>query len=285
MELLRAQNAGFCFGVKKAVNVVTIALKNEKESIYTLGALIHNPQMMLKLSKKGLKQITNINILSDGVLVIPTHGCPKNEMNNIKEKKLKIIDTTCAFVKRAQNIVQRLAKNNFFIIVIGDANHPEVKSLISFADGKAISIENVGQIKKQNLPFNSKIAVVSQTTQTENNFNKIVAYLTTICPNLEIHNTICSSTDRRQEEVIDLAQKTNMMLVVGGKNSANTTRLAETCKKYQPRTYHIETSAEIEPNWFRKNLIVGITAGASTPDFVIEDIIKKIEKIKKEKNI
>ncbi len=279
MEIYVAKYAGFCYGVKRAVELAKAELKT-KNYVATLGSLIHNPQMMEELKSCGLKQINSISgIKSPWTIIIPAHGVPHEQFKKIKDNKLGIVDATCVFVRRAQKLVKQLVKDNCgLIIILGDKLHPEVQSLLSYAGKKAVIIDNICELKKVKFP-NQKIGFISQTTQPVEKFQQFVDYLKIKTKDLEYYNTICEATAKRQKVSAKLASEVELMLVVGGKNSANTVRLKETCLKYQKNTYHIENVNEIKKEWLKNKTKIGITAGASTPEFIINNVIEHIKMV------
>ena len=279
MKIIVAPSAGFCFGVKRAVNMALEAAEQCKSSeiLNTLGPIIHNPQVVKSLEDKGVFSIDDIEKGHFDTILIRSHGVKSETMETLKSKGVKIIDATCPFVKKAQNYINTAALNGYFIIMVGDKNHPEVQSVISFARGdRFLVINKVEDLKK--VPLSEKIAVISQTTQDVNFYKNIVGEIKKIAKeDIVIFETICDATIDKQEESKVLASNVDVMIVVGGYNSANTNKLQNICKEIQPSTYHIETESEIKNEWFSNAKIVGITAGASTPDWIIEKVLKKIQ--------
>ena len=270
-----AESSGFCFGVKRAIELAE-KVSQENSNVYTFGPLIHNPQEVERLNKKGIYVINDYSKIQSGVLVLRTHGIELDVYNKLSEnKKLKVIDATCPFVKRAQDIVKELSDIAHQIVVVGEQTHPEVIALVSYGKGKCVVVENKNDIKK--VKKTDIIYVVSQTTQSPKNFDDIVKEIAKISK-VKIYNTICKATFDRQTAAEKLAQKVDVMIVIGGKNSGNTRRLFQICSNFV-ETYHIESGDEIKDDWFVNKQKIGITAGASTPDWIIENIKNKIEKI------
>ena len=235
-----AKSAGFCFGVKRAIDLAQdIASKNN--DVYTFGPLIHNPQEVARLEKENIK----------------------------------IVDAACPFVKKAQDIIKELSKDSEQIVIVGEKKHPEVVALVSYGKGKCIVIEDKKDVK--NVKKTDIIYIVSQTTQSPKKFEEIVNEISKISQ-VKVFNTICRATFDRQSAAEKLAKEVDVMIVIGGKNSGNTTRLYQICSNIT-KTYHIENVDEIEPAWFEKVETVGITAGASTPDWIIESIKGRIKEI------
>jgi 4-hydroxy-3-methylbut-2-enyl diphosphate reductase len=275
VEVKIATNAGFCFGVKRAIDLVEETL-NEKPEVYTLGPIIHNPQEVKRLKEKGVKILNDIGCVKSGCIILRTHGISLELRNRLeKDKTLYIIDATCPFVKKAQDIIKNLSSQETTIIIIGEKSHPEVEALVSYGADKCVVIES----PKEAIEFKGtgELNIVSQTTQTPQNFNVIVDILKKQFK-VNIYNTICKATLERQESAKKLAKKVDLMIVIGGKNSGNTTRLAEICKA-QTKTYHIETIDELDDKWFNDIKTVGLTAGASTPDNIIKSVQRRLGEI------
>jgi len=241
--------------------------------VYTLGPLIHNPQEVERLERLGVKTISRLSQIKTGTLIVPSHGLPQFVLKKIEKKRLKLIDATCPFVKRAQLLAKRLHERGYHVVIVGQKSHPEVISLLSFANGEASVVETPRDVEK--IKTDKRIGVISQTTQAVESFEKIVKRLKMKIKNPKIHNTICKETSQRQKEAKGLAKRANLMIVIGGKNSANTTRLYDICKKVTP-AYHIESAEELRPGWFSKKRGVGITSGTSTPDWIIRSVVKSL---------
>jgi len=274
MKIKVARCAGFCFGVKRAINIAENALKESKgrDRIYSRGAIIHNPQVVEELFKKGLRVISGLEKIKSGTVIISSHGAPLEAMEDIKRKGIKLIDATCPFVKYAQNIVKNLKKDGYEIIIVGDSAHPEVKALKSIAD-KALTLPS---------PINGrgkKLGVISQTTQNKENYiNEIKKILNRDFSEVKIFNTICNDTSKRQLATRRLLEDCDLMIVIGGKNSANTKRLWQICKESGVDSFHVETELEVKKDWFNGKKRVGITSGASTPDSMVRKITERIRR-------
>jgi 4-hydroxy-3-methylbut-2-enyl diphosphate reductase len=273
-------SAGFCFGVKRAID---IAIKTGKQhnDVYTLGPLIHNPQEVKRLEEIGIKPVEDIGTISSGTLVYRSHGVTTEEAKGAGEKGLNIIDATCPFVTRSQRLVRALTKKGFHVVIVGDAKHPEVKSLLSYAMPHQVTVVK----SPEELPplWNSKkLAVLAQTTQSMENFKKIISVLLDSVYELAIYNTICDATKIRQDESATLAKMVDVMFVIGGFNSSNTNKLANICKAINPNTYHVEHEDQIKQEMLIGAKRVGITAGASTPIWLIKDVLKKLKEMSKE---
>lgn len=293
MEIVLAKNIGFCFGVRRAIDLVTKELEKNEGPVYTLGPLIHNPQVMEKLKKENLRCIHKIeeikreDDLKKAKVFIRSHGIPHEILVKVRSKKVKIIDATCPSVKRIQHLVSDLARRNYTVIIFGKKNHPEVETLVSYAQGKAKVIENIQDLQNFVFPnrkkgVHLKIGLVSQTTQSTDDFQKIVAFFQLPLfqnKKVKIYNTLCPTTKKRQMEAEEIARHTDIVFVVGGKNSSNTTRLAEICVGYQKNTFHIETAEEIDAGTLKKGKIrkIGIITGASTPDWIVKEVVNRIK--------
>ncbi len=276
MDIFLADKAGFCFGVKRAINTAFEAV--DKTRVYCLGPLIHNPQEVDRLSRAGVSTIDDFTVLSPGdTLIIRSHGVPPRVLSKARDMGLTIIDLTCPFVGKAQRFAEALHKEGYQVIVVGEKKHPEVQSILGYAGENAIVIESADDVG--NVKLQGRIGVVAQTTQSYGNFSEIVLTLLRISKELKVFNTICSSTKERQEAARVLARQVDLMLVVGGRNSANTSRLADLCRKEGKPTYHIEVAEEVKSEWLKGVNKVGVTAGASTPDWIVEGVINKLKHI------
>ncbi|MBQ2219942.1 MAG: 4-hydroxy-3-methylbut-2-enyl diphosphate reductase [Elusimicrobia bacterium] len=275
VKITIAKSAGFCFGVKRAIDLAQdIASKNS--DVYTFGPLIHNPQEVARLEKENIKVIEDYSKIEKGVLVLRTHGIPLDIYENLSKKEnIKIVDAACPFVKKAQDIIKELSKDSEQIVIVGEKKHPEVVALVSYGKGKCLVVEDKNDVK--NVKKTDIIYIVSQTTQSPKKFEEIVNEISKISQ-VKVFNTICRATFDRQSAAAKLAKEVDVMIVIGGKNSGNTTRLYQICSNIT-KTYHIEDVDEIEPAWFDKVESVGITAGASTPDWIIENIKRRIKEI------
>jgi (E)-4-hydroxy-3-methyl-but-2-enyl pyrophosphate reductase (IPP and DMAPP forming) len=267
MNIIVAPSAGFCFGVKRAVKMAVDASKTCKlsEKLNTLGPIIHNPQVVKSLEEKGVYPVDNIEDNGYNTIIIRSHGVKSDIMEKLKLKGVKTIDATCPFVKQAQNYITMAALDGYFIIMVGDKNHPEVQSVISFADKNRFLIIN-GLDDLKNIPVSEKLALISQTTQDVNFYNSVINEIFKIAKKeIVVFNTICDATKLKQDESKVLASNVDVMIVVGGYNSANTNKLKNICAAIQKNTYHIETEKEVNPGWFINADMVGITAELLLP--------------------
>jgi small subunit ribosomal protein S1 len=274
MEIFLADKAGFCFGVKRAINTAFKAA--EKSRVYCLGPLIHNPQEVERLREAGVNTVGDLSSLDPGdFLIIRSHGVPPLVFAQARDKGVQIIDLTCPFVGKAQRDAESLQKEGYQVIVIGEKEHPEVQSILGHAGDNAIVVETVNDVESQ--MFQARLGVVAQTTQSYSNFSEIVLKLLSLSKELKVFNTICHSTKERQDAARVLAGQVDVMLVVGGRNSANTSRLVSICRQEGKPTYHIEVAEEILPEWLKGANRVGVTAGASTPDWVLGRVLERLK--------
>ena len=276
MEIILAKTAGFCFGVRRALDLVNEALSSNEKPIYSLGPLIHNPGVVEDLSSKGLAVIEDISEVQSGRVVIRSHGVGPQIYQQANSKNLDIIDATCPFVKNVHQLAVLLHEQCYQIIIVGEREHAEVKGVLDSVNGDATVISHVNDLKGQ--VISPKIGIISQTTQDIMNFQKVVVYLLERAKEIRVFNTICLATNKRQQEAAELSKKVDLMIIVGGKNSANTTRLWEICRDNGSKSYQVETADELRPEWFEDVKIVGVTAGASTPDEQIQKVLKEIKK-------
>ena len=278
MNVKLAKYAGFCFGVKRAMDIVTEEAEKTNEKIYTLGPLIHNEQVVEQLEKKGVYSVDDISQIPDkSTVIIRTHGVPKIYYEILDTKKCKIIDATCPFVKKIHNIVYKNFKNGNQIIIVGDSNHPEVIGINGWCDNSALIISTVEDFGKINIE--KPVCMVVQTTFSLKVWNNIKKFVKTSCQTVQIFDTICSATEDRQNEAEQLAKSVDTFVVIGGRHSSNTKKLVDICRSRCADTYHIETVSEL-PNETWKNRNIGVTAGASTPEWIIKEVISKMSEEK-----
>lgn len=279
MNIVLAKSAGFCFGVKRATKMAFEAAE-QFNHICSHGPIIHSPQMVEKLASEGVDVVGDIDDIHDGAVIIRSHGVASDELSQIIDKGLDIVDATCPFVKKAQDFAKLLSEEGYSVVLAGEAEHPEVQGIISYAkETDVYTVANLEEAEK--LPQMKKIGVVAQTTQSYDNFCQIVESCLSKCQEIRVFNTICDATTVRQNEARSIAGKADLMIVIGGYNSANTTRLARICKEIQPQTFHVETADEIEVGWFENVETVGITAGASTPQWIIDEVWEKVSQVGK----
>ncbi len=277
MDIRVAQHAGFCFGVRRAIDMAFKALGEAKGPIFSLGPIIHNPQVVQKMQKMGLKVVSHISEIPGGTVIFRSHGVNAQEREEAQKRNLTIVDATCPFVEKAHEHVKRLMEQSYQVLVVGDPNHPEVLSILSYTYGGGVAVSSVEDLDTIDLP--QKVGVVSQTTQSFRTFQSIVVEVVRRTREALIFNTICDATKVRQEESIRLAAQSDVMIVIGGRNSANTRRLKELCAQVQPRTYHVETVEELKGKPIEPARRAGVTAGASTPQWLIDPVIQYLKNL------
>lgn len=265
-------------GVRRAVDIVLdIAQHETRRRIYTYGPLIHNPQTIELLKSRGVKPVESIEEIKDrgnAILIIRAHGIAPAERKKIKESGIEIVDATCPKVGYVQAIIKKHAALDYTVVIVGDKEHPEVDGLLGYAGDRGIILSTLDDVDKMSCV--DKVCVVAQTTQDMDSYSKIVDRIKTICPQAVVFNTICSSTEQRQAEVIAMADEMDAMFIVGGKNSANTKRLADLARKKQSSTFHIETPEDMEKINLGPYNRIGVSAGASTPNWIIDRVMDKI---------
>lgn len=270
MEIRIAENCGFCYGVKRAVNMAQDT-SDQLERSYTLGPIIHNPQVVSNLEEHGVYAVDSLDEIPGGTVIIRSHGVGPAVYEEATDKGLKVVDATCPHVKKAQQDAKSVIDSGMSLVILGEEKHPEVISINLWAQNKGIVIETEEEAKI--LPFVENRGVVVQTTFSQFKFQSIIDILEEKTQNLKVFKTICTATQERQNSAVELAKTVDLMIVVGGKNSGNTNRLAEVCRDVGCTTYHIETAAELQLDWFNHVQTVGVTAGASTPDWIIKEVI------------
>ncbi len=273
-EVYLAENLGFCYGVKRAIQLAESSVAPQSRS-YTLGPIIHNPQMVARLAEEGIGKIETLDEITEGTVIVRSHGVGPHVYDRIEAKGLNLVDATCPHVRKAQNSAKSLSDEGYQVVIVGDKNHPEVRSILEWAGEGAVAVDT--EAEAEGLPVYGKLGIVSQTTFSGARFKKIVGVLLDKSSDVRIIRTICTATDLRQSAAVKLAGEVELMIVVGGKNSANTTKLAQLCSE-KCKTYHIETAEEVCDEWFATIKKIGITAGASTPDWIIKEVYEKCQK-------
>jgi len=276
LKIILSKRMGFCFGVKKSVNLAKNALKTRKNNLYMLGSIINNPQVIEYFIKKGVKITDNLDeVPEESTVITRAHGISPTMLKKAYQKKISVVDTTCPYVRKVQKIARYLYEKDYFLVIYGDKKHPEVLSLLDTIQNNALVINSIHDAEK--ITIKKKIGFISQTTKNIYDFYKLSSALLNRAEELRIFNTICKSTTERQKSVLELAKEVDVMLVIGGKESANTTRLAEIGKNQGVKTYHIETKNQLKYKWFYPEGKVGIASGASTPDWITNEIIDKLK--------
>lgn len=279
MNIKIAKNAGFCFGVKRAMKMAWDEVEKSDSGIYALGPLIHNKQAVAKYEEKGLKTVNEIDTIPNHEnMIIRSHGVPENIYKEAKNKKLKIVDTTCPFVKKIHTVVSEYHNKGYEIIVIGDMKHPEVIGINGWCENSAIIIKTLEQMENMEFDNSKKYCLVAQTTINPALYISIVNKLSDKLEEIVFNDTICSATKTRQESAKELAKEVDCMIVIGGKHSSNTQKLVNVCEELVP-TFAIETKDELDVNMLKKYKNLGITAGASTPNWIIEEVVTFLENL------
>ena len=274
-----AKTAGFCFGVKRAVEKVYEQVNSGKKNVYTYGPIIHNEEVVGDLESKGVQVIhtkEELEQLQEGTVVIRSHGVSQDIYRLIEEKKLQCVDATCPFVRKIHKIVEKESAKGIHILIIGNAQHPEVEGIKGWCQGAVTVISTKEEADNLTMPMGSKLCIVSQTTFNYNKFQELVEILEKKEYDIFVNYTICSATEERQLEARQIACESDTMIVIGGKHSSNTQKLYEICMKECKNTYYIQTLVDLDHKPFQCIGCVGITAGASTPNNIIEEVQKHV---------
>jgi len=282
MKINLSQFAGFCDGVKRAYAIVSnLDMTKAKSPVYILGSLVHNPDVIKKVEEKGIRKINCAKFLNSqegeiGTLIITAHGVGPEVFRIAKEKNIEIIDTTCPKVIKVQRLAQVFSKRGYEIILVGDKGHEEVEGINSWGDKKAKIISSEEDLNNMEFSQEKKIAVITQTTQDIDFFKKIEKIVKEKNPQAEIFSTICLATHDRQEEIKKMAQDSDAVIIIGSRESANSKRLAEIAKEKNPNSYFIENASQLKKDWFKNAENVLVSAGASTPSWIIREVIEKL---------
>lgn len=275
MKVIKAKTAGFCFGVKRAVDTVYKQVEKCEGPIYTYGPIIHNEEVIKDMEKHGVQVLRDedeLDAITGGTVIIRSHGVEKRIYDKLIAKNIRIVDATCPFVKKIHNIVQRESQNGKYIIIIGDPKHPEVEGIRGWAGERISVIQNAEDVKNLSAKEGERICIVSQTTFNYNKFQELVEIISEKRYDVSVLNTICNATKERQTEARNIAEEVDAMIVIGDKHSSNTQKLFEICAKACKDTYYIQTLGDLDLNQLRSVETVGITAGASTPNNIIEEV-------------
>jgi (E)-4-hydroxy-3-methyl-but-2-enyl pyrophosphate reductase len=275
MKIIIAKNAGFCMGVRRAVEMALDAPNNYEGPIYSLGPLIHNPQVLTVLKEKGISIMEDIPDRGSGTVLIRAHGVPLNVKKNLEKAGFNIVDATCPRVVKVQTIIRQYARKGYTSIIVGDKNHSEVVGLLGYAGETGHIVSSLDELKS--LPAFAQAIIVAQTTQNTLFFEQVKIWARTCFPHYEVFNTVCDSTERRQADVKWLANSVDAVIVVGGLDSANTQRLVEVANQCGKPAYHIETESELDAGMLASAKCIGVTAGASTPNWIIKRVYRTLE--------
>jgi 4-hydroxy-3-methylbut-2-enyl diphosphate reductase len=276
MKVIVAQECGFCHGVKNAISMAEKILAQERE-VYSLGPIIHNRDMVEQLAKAGLKTVDDVDEIKSGTILIRSHGAAPEQIARLKAKGLRIVDATCVLVKRLQKIAKELSEDGYKVVVIGDEDHPEVRSVVGCARDVVVV---AGELDLHKLPDNSRLGIVCQTTQSPEHFGKMLGAIGKHnFSELKVINTLCREAVKRQASAVELCRRVDIMFVLGGLDSANTRKLAELCKKYNSQTFHLQNWEEFDKKVVSGRKVAGVTAGASTPEWVIDEFVENLRAV------
>jgi (E)-4-hydroxy-3-methyl-but-2-enyl pyrophosphate reductase len=275
VRIIVASDAGFCFGVKRATKAAFEAAGAAPGPVYTLGELIHNPQVVKQLEQMGVRVARDVAAVGTDTVIIRSHGLPPAVLQALEAQGADILDLTCPTVKAVQQRAATLAREGCEVVIIGDRDHPEVEAIAGYA-GPAVVIVN-SEEEAAAVARTEKMGVVMQTTHDVTTCRRIVGVLLDKAHEIRIFNTLCDATAKRQKAALELARGVDVMVVVGGRNSANTGRLVEICRRAGAETHHVETEAELTSDWFDGVEAVGVTAGTSTPDWVTDEVVAKLK--------
>ena len=280
MKVILAKSAGFCFGVKRAVETVYREAEKKEQPIYTYGPIIHNEEVVSDLEKKGVTVIHSVNELDEqpkGTVIIRSHGVEKAIYDQIRQRGFEIVDATCPFVLKIHRLVEQYSKEDYHIVIIGNESHPEVEGIKGWSDASKTTVIGTRQEAENFSPAaEKKVCIVSQTTFNYNKFQELVEIMTKKGYDITVLNTICNATEERQTEAEQIAREADAMIVIGGRASSNTQKLFEICKKECENTYYIQTMKDLDLSRLKSTDNVGITAGASTPNNIIEEVQKNV---------
>jgi 4-hydroxy-3-methylbut-2-enyl diphosphate reductase len=276
MKVIVAEKCGFCPGVRNAISTADKVLK-EHDEVYCLGPVIHNEDVVQKLSEAGLKTVYNVDEIEGGTVLIRSHGAAPSQIDELKKRGLNIVDATCVLVKRVQKIARVLEEEGYKVVVIGDANHPEIKAVVGCVSDVTV-VADEKDLRK--LPKNGKLGIICQTTKGPSYFAKFIESIANWgFSEMKVVNTLCRETIGRQEAAVELCKHVDVMFVLGGLESANTKRLVELCKKHNNRTFHLQNWQEFDRSVVSGQFVAGVTAGASTPEWIIDEFVKNLERV------
>lgn len=255
--------------------MVEKTVASHRNAVFTLGPLIHNPQAIARLEEAGVRSVSNLDdVPAKSVIVMPTHGVPRDVVTHAKKLGLIVVDATCPYVRKVHRLAEDLVRDGYQIIVLGDRHHSEVRGILSRAGDNAIAISGTEELR--DIELGEHVGILAQTTQSVERYKQVVAAVSEKIKDVRASNTICSATLERQRDALALTEHADVVVVVGGRNSANTRRLAEICERTNVPTYQVEVKEEIDPAWLTNARIVGVTAGASTPDWIISSVVERL---------
>jgi 4-hydroxy-3-methylbut-2-enyl diphosphate reductase len=282
VEIILAGDLGFCLGVRRAVEMAEKAIAESGE-LASLGSIVHNQQVVDRLAALGIRVIHNTAEARDRAVIVPSHGASPAVLEEITQRGLSVIDATCPIVTRSQRWAKRLAGEGYCIVIFGNPDHPEVRGVLGWAAGKGVALPDEAALDALNEPLPGRVAVLAQTTQTADRFTSFVGRLAELhLPNaheIRVVNTLCDATSSKQAAARALARRVDLVIVVGGRESANTRHLAEVAREEGVETHQVESAEQIEGGWLRGRARVGVTAGASTPDEAIEAVVARLREL------
>jgi 4-hydroxy-3-methylbut-2-enyl diphosphate reductase len=282
MEIVLANEMGFCFGVRRAVEMMEEATQ-QQGAMVSLGSVVHNPQVVAQLREQGLEVIASLDEVSERPVAITAHGVSEDVVRELGSRGVPVVDTTCPIVTRSQQWAKRLADDGFAVVIFGDPNHKEVRGVLGWAEGKAFAVPTVEALDDLPDELPSRIGVLSQTTETEGHFAEFVRALLERrmdrISELRVINTLCNATTNQQAAAQELAHEVDLMFVIGGRESANTRHLAEVAREEGVETHQVESADEIRPEWLNGHRRVGVTAGASTPDDAVDAVVTRLREL------
>jgi len=279
MEVLVAKKCGFCPGVRNAIRLAEKTLA-QTDQVYSLGPIIHNDDEVERLARAGLKTVHSVDQVDSGTVIIRSHGARPDQIEALRQRGIKIVDATCVLVKRVQQIAQQLARDGYQVVVVGEAEHPEVQAVVGCAHNVTV-LSSLDDLSK--IPANAKLGIVAQTTQSPQQFGEMLGAVAQLpFTELKVLNTLCQESVKRQLAAVQLCKQVDVMFVLGGLHSANTRRLAELCRQHNPQTYHLQNHTGLDSTALAGKRIAGVTAGASTPDWVIHRFVEKLRNINPE---
>ncbi len=275
--VIMAKEVGFCFGVKRAINLTKQAL-SERDGVFILGDLVHNKRVTDELEGKGLRKVDDYSSEQKGTMVIRAHGLPKERVAEAKLRGIDVVDATCPIVLRAQEAAQTLERDGYQVVIVGDKNHAEIKGILGALENPALVVDSIEELHEAKRSFRllRKIGVIFQTTHALELCNSIVNEMLMMCKEIRIINTICRPVQNRQDDALDLAEKVDLMIVVGSTTSANTVELAALCRHHNANTIHVQNADELDPETYSNCKIVGIASGLSTPEDLVEAVRLKV---------
>lgn len=278
MEIVLAESLGFCMGVKRAVDMAYRALeKNPGEPVVTLGPLIHNTQEIERLQGDGIRVADQSDLPAVGTVIIRAHGVAPQAYDELKSRGLRIMDGTCPYVRYSQRKAMELHRDGYAVVIVGDKDHPEIRGILGYIHDEGYAVKTVEEVRQ--LPPLQRIGVIAQTTISPQKYQQVIAALRERAPEVKVCETICDATEENQKAVRSLSREVDLLLVIGGRHSANSNKLVEAAREHCPASFLVETSSEIDPALLRGVHRVGVSAGASTPDWMIQQVIERLRQL------